>query len=94
MCIVNRTEIENYISALVDREASGMTDEELALLERMVAQDPVFFGEYQLDISTKLCLIKHYKYEKCPSPTADTIKRGLFTMLKTIHQAHQRSSNA
>ena len=81
-------EINGYISALADKEISGITDEEIAKLQQLLDDYPSYFGEYQLDLATKLCLIKHSKPAKCPEDTQNNIRHSLLRILHSIHSAH------
>ena len=70
-------EILEYIAALVDKESSGLTEEEQRHLQDLVENNPVYFGEYRKQLATKLCLLKHSSSERCPEETAEGIRRLL-----------------
>lgn len=74
---MNEREMREYISALVDRDAAGLTAEEQATLQQLVDANPEYFGEYHSQLSTKLCLLKHRPSERCPKETAEGIRRLL-----------------
>ncbi len=76
-------DLPEYISALVDKETGELTDEEIDLLQRMVHERPEYFGEYQLNLATKLCLHKHMKAVRCPSATSDSIRATLYHVFKS-----------
>ena len=84
---MKREDINGYISALADKEISGISDEEIDTLEQLLEQYPSYFGEYELDIATKLCLMKHHKPAKCPEETQEAIKSSLQRMLQSLHSA-------
>ena len=76
-------EVPEYISALVDKEITDLTDEEVDVLQRMVHERPELFGEYQLNLATKLCLHKHLKSVRCPTATSDTIRSTIYHLFKS-----------
>ena len=76
-------EVSEYISALVDKEIADLTDEEVEFLQRMVHERPECFGEYQLNIATKLCLHKHLKNVRCPAAISDSIRSTIYHMFKS-----------
>ena len=80
---MNTDNIQEYISALVDKEVSELSDADLEYLQRMVNEHPEYFGEYRMNIATKLCLIKYAKSMRCPSSTANTIKSMISHMYKS-----------
>ena len=76
-------DLSEYISALVDKEIADLTDDETEFLQRMVHERPECFGEYQLNLATKLCLHKHLRNVRCPSATSDSIKSTIYHILKS-----------
>ncbi|MBL0173982.1 MAG: hypothetical protein IPP94_01750 [Ignavibacteria bacterium] len=80
---MQREDVPEYISALVDKEVTDLSDDEVELLQRMVHERPEYFGEYQITIATKLCLHNHLKSVRCPAGLADTIKSTLHHMFKS-----------
>lgn len=69
--------ILEYICALIDRDGSGLSDQEREHLESIVNNNPEYFGEYRSQLATKLCLLKHKPVERCPEETVQGIKRLL-----------------
>ncbi|MAT40439.1 MAG: hypothetical protein CL946_12655 [Ectothiorhodospiraceae bacterium] len=84
-------EIDDYISALVDKDHSGLTKEELDELRRLLREYPQHFGEYQLDIATKLCVMKHVRNVECPKSTSSAIKKSLLQMLDAMQDGRKPS---
>ena len=75
--------LNEYISALADKETSGLTEEEVDFLQHVVHERPELLGEYQLNIATKLCLMKHAHTVRCPESTAESIKSILYHVYKS-----------
>ncbi len=84
---MNEEQVPEYISALADKEISDLTKEELDFLQRMVHERPEYFGEYQLNVATKLCLAKHVKPTRCPEHTANSIK----SLIDYMHRSNKAS---
>jgi hypothetical protein len=80
---MQREDVPEYISALVDKEVTDLSDDEVELLQRMVHERPEYFGEYQRTIATKLCLHNRLKSVRCPVGLADTIMSTLHHMFKS-----------
>ncbi len=76
-------QLNEYISALADKESSGLSDEEVDFLQHVVHERPDLLGEYQLNIATKLCLMKHLSHTRCPESTAESIKTILYHVYKS-----------
>lgn len=79
-------QIKEFISALADKDAAGLTDEQIDILQRVVHERPELFGEYKLNIATKLCLFKHSRSVRCPESTSESIRSILYHVYKS-HQA-------
>ncbi|MCB2206148.1 hypothetical protein KQI65_15505 [bacterium] len=80
---LSEEELNEYISALADKESSGLSDEEVDFLQHVVHERPELLGEYQLNIATKLCLMKHARNTRCPESTAESIKTILYHVYKS-----------
>jgi hypothetical protein len=76
-------QLNEYISALADKETSGLSDEEVDFLQHVVHEKPDLLGEYQLNIATKLCLMKHAQNVRCPESTAESIRTILYHVYKS-----------
>lgn len=84
---MNIDDIHEYVTALVDKEVADLTTEEIDFLQRMVHEQPELFGEYQLDIATKLCIARHLKTVCCPKSTSDSIRASINHMFKSQQAA-------
>ncbi|HOJ04458.1 MAG TPA: hypothetical protein PK916_10695 [Bacteroidota bacterium] len=76
-------ELHEYISALADKDAAGLTEEQVNFLQHVVHERPELLGEYQLHLATKLCLLKHSKVVKCPDSTSESIRSILYHVYKS-----------
>lgn len=76
-------QLKEYISDLVNTDAAGLTCEQVDLLQHVVQERPELLGEYQLNIATKLCLLKHAKTVPCPDATAESIRSILYHVYKS-----------
>ncbi|MFA6234781.1 MAG: hypothetical protein WC824_11480 [Bacteroidota bacterium] len=76
-------QLKEFISALADKDAAGLTDTQIDVLEHVVRERPELFGEYQLNIATKLCLLKHAKNVRCPEATTEAIRSILYHVYKS-----------
>ena len=81
-------QLKEFISALADKDVSGLSEEQIDFLQHVVHERPELLGEYQLNIATKLCLIKHARSVRCPESTAESIKSILYHVYKS-RQASQ-----
>lgn len=80
---ISDEELREFISALADRDVSGLSEDQIDFLQHVVHEQPDLLGEYQLNIATKLCLIKHTKNVRCPESTAESIKSILYHVYKS-----------
>ncbi len=80
---MSEEQLNEYISALADKDSSGLTEEEIDVLQHVVHERPELLGEYQLNIATKLCLMKHARHTRCPESTAESIKTILYHVYKS-----------
>jgi hypothetical protein len=76
-------QLKEFISALADKDAAGLTCEQVDLLQRVVHERPELLGEYQLNIATKLCLLKHARTVPCPESTSESIRSILYHVYKS-----------
>jgi hypothetical protein len=76
-------QLKEYISALADRDAAGLSTEQIDVLEHVVRERPGMLGEYQLDVATKLCLLRRAKHVRCPESTAESIRSILYHVYKS-----------
>ncbi len=76
-------QLKEYISALADRNAAGLSDEQIDVLQHVVREKPEMLGEYHLDIATKLCLLRHAKNVRCPESTSESIRSILYHVYKS-----------
>jgi hypothetical protein len=76
-------QLKEYISALADKNAAGLTNEQIELLQHVVRERPELLGEYRLNIATKLCLLKHAKQVPCPESTSESIRSILYHVYKS-----------
>ncbi len=76
-------ELREHISALADRSAAGLSSEQIDLLQHVVHEKPELLGEYQLNIATKLCILKHAKPIPCPESTSESIRSILYHVYKS-----------
>lgn len=76
-------QLKELISALADKDAAGLTGEQIDILQRVVHERPELLGEYQLNIATKLCLLKHARQVPCPEATAESIRSILYHVYKS-----------
>ncbi len=70
---MNEKEFEEYISAFVDMQYTGLTEREVRFLMNELEQHPQILCQMNLDRATKLCLEKHLTSKACPKATADVI---------------------
>lgn len=84
---MNKEEIQSYISALADRDISGLSEDEVRTIEKLLDEHPEYFDEYQLDMVTKICLTKHNQQMKCPLDTQAQIKTSLTRMLNALQSS-------
>lgn len=80
---MSNEQLNEYISALADENSSGLTDEQVDVLQHVVQERPELLGEYKLNIATKLCLMKHGKHVRCPEATAESIRAILYHVYKS-----------
>jgi hypothetical protein len=80
---MSEEQLNEFISALADEDSSGLSDEQVDFLQHAVRERPELFGEYRLNIATKLCLMKHGKHVRCPESTAESIRSILYHVHKT-----------
>ena len=76
-------ELKEFISALADKDAAGLSREQVEILQRVVHERPDLLGEYQLNIATKLCLLKHSRHIPCPDSTSESIRTILYHVYKS-----------
>lgn len=76
-------ELKEFISALADKDAAGLSSEQVEILQRVVHERPELLGEYQLNIATKLCLLKHARYVPCPDSTSESIRTIIYHVYKS-----------
>jgi len=76
-------ELQEYISALADKDAAGLTEAQVDVLQHVVHERPELLGEYRLNIATKLCLLKHSKQVRCPESTSESIRSILYHVYKS-----------
>ncbi|MBE0642628.1 MAG: hypothetical protein IH600_00945 [Bacteroidetes bacterium] len=76
-------ELKEFISALADKDAAGLSQEQINVLQHVVHERPELLGEYQLNIATKLCLLKHAKQVPCPESTSESIRSILYHVYKS-----------
>ncbi len=76
-------ELQEYISALADKDAAGLTEEQINVLQHVVHERPELLGEYHLNIATKLCLLKHARAVRCPETTSESIRSILYHVYKS-----------
>ncbi|MCZ7558036.1 MAG: hypothetical protein M5R41_16670 [Bacteroidia bacterium] len=76
-------ELQEYISALADSNAAGLSDEDINILQHVVHEKPELLGEYHLNIATKLCLLKHSRSIRCPETTSESIRSILYHVYKS-----------
>ncbi len=76
-------ELKEYISALADKDAAGLSNEQINVLPHVVHEKPELLGEYQLNIATKLCILKHAKPVPCPESTSESIRSILYHVYKS-----------
>jgi hypothetical protein len=67
-------ELQEYISALADSNAAGLSEEDINILQHVVHEKPELLGEYHMNIATKLCLLKHARTIRCPETTSESIR--------------------
>jgi hypothetical protein len=79
--------LQEFISALADKNAAGLTDEEIDVLQHVVHERPELLGEYHMNIATKLCLLKHSKAVRCPDATSESIRSILYHVYKSRQAA-------
>ena len=79
--------ISEYLSAFADKGTSDLTPGEIEQLQQLVHERPEYFGEYQLNLATKLCLIKHLHPVCCPRSTADSIRDTIALMYNSRRAA-------
>jgi hypothetical protein len=80
---ISDEDLKEFVSALADRDVSGLSEDQIDFLQHVVHERPDLLGEYQLNIATKLCLIKHAKNVRCPESTAESIKSILYHVYKS-----------
>lgn len=76
-------QLKELISALADKDAAGLSSEQVDILQRVVHERPELLGEYQLNIATKLCLLKHTRNVRCPDSTSESIRSILYHVYKS-----------
>ena len=76
-------ELKEYLSALADRDAAGLSSEQIDVLQHVVNERPELLGEYHLNIATKLCILKHAKPVRCPEATSESIRSILYHVYKS-----------
>jgi hypothetical protein len=76
-------ELKEYISARADKDAAGLSNEQINVLQHVVHEKPELLGEYQLNIATKLCILKHAKPVPCPESTSESIRSILYHVYKS-----------
>ncbi|MFZ1731704.1 MAG: hypothetical protein WAV84_16400 [Bacteroidota bacterium] len=76
-------QLKEYISALADKDSAGLSTQQIDVLQHVVNERPELLGEYQLNIATKLCLLKHAKNIRCPDSTSEAIRSILYHVYKS-----------
>lgn len=76
-------QLKEFISALADKDAAGLSAEQVEILQHVVHERPDLLGEYQLNIATKLCLLKHARQIPCPESTSESIRSILYHVYKS-----------
>jgi hypothetical protein len=76
-------ELQEYISALADSNAAGLSEEDINILQHVVHEKPELLGEYHMNIATKLCLLKHARTIRCPETTSESIRSILYHVYKS-----------
>lgn len=76
-------ELHEYISALADNDAAGLSEDEINILQHVVHERPELLGEYHMNVATKLCLLKHARAVRCPETTSESIRSILYHVYKS-----------